>query len=122
MGKIGNKRFLVFILSAAYLFVTLSHIHFIKRYNPLKADITYSVSIFKKQSATNALGSLKVLLKRIDKNLTKKSKVISQQITLYYRSFLFLFSETIQQVSVLPAVVVLNRSQSLPAVLCCFRL
>ena len=122
MGKLFNKRFLVFLLSAGYLFVTLSHIPFIKRYNPFKADIINSVSIFKKQSATNALGSLKVLLKRIDKHLTKKSKAISLQVTLYSRSFFFLFTAPIQQVSVLPPVFVLNGRQSLPSVLCCFRL
>lgn len=122
MGKLVNKRFLVFLLSAGYLFVTLSHIPFIKRYHPLEAGATYSVSIFKQESVANAIGSLKVLFKRIDKHLTKKSKVISQQITLYSRSFLFLFTASVQEVSVLPPVVVLNRSHSHPSVLCCFRL
>jgi|GEM_PF-6571350 len=122
MGKLVDKRLLVFLLSVGYLFVTLSHIPLIKRYDPLRANATNSFSIFKKQSVTNAIGSLKILFKRIDKHIPKKNKAIGQRMSNHSRLFSFLLTVPVHEVSYRPPVAVLNLSHSHLSVLCCFRL
>jgi hypothetical protein len=122
MGKLVNNRFLVLLLSAGYLFVSLTHISFIQRYRPFKADVASPVSIFKQQSVISAIGSLKIFVKRTDKNRHRQYEVIGQLITSLSGLFLFLFFTLSQEVTVRPTVAILDDNRFYPSVLCCFRL
>lgn len=118
-----NKRIFISLLTVAYLFVTLTHISFLQRYHHYQAHSTLkSFGVFKHQSNTDAMGSMKASFKRIDKNLPEKNGNVGQCIATHVSSFFFLFSTSINEVIVRPQISFLENHYRGLSFLCCFRL
>lgn len=123
MGIQFNKRFLVLLLSAAYLFVALTHIVLIQRYSHHKENTSFKLNlIFKRQAGADALRSLKISLKHIDKNIREKNKNIRQLIITHVSSFFLLLTVNFNKDSFKSEIPFLNSSPPDPPLLCCFRL
>ena len=120
MGEQFNKRLLVLLLSAGYLFVTLTHITFIQRYHlsATEAPSPYG-SVLKMQSA---FGAFPASFKRIAKNLPRKFKMHTECIAVYTRSSFDFFTVRLQEDPVQPQSVFLARSHRDLSLLCCLRL
>lgn len=120
MGKQFNKQLLVLLLSASYLFVTLTHINFIQRYHLSAKEVSSPYgSVLKMQSA---FGSFPASFKRIAKTLPKKYKMVRECVAVFTRSFFDFSTARIQEDAVQPDSFFLTRNNSALSLLCCLRL